>query len=101
MRSWVEGADGSGFGAAHLPYGVVTHEGGHPELAVRIGQHALSLARLQDEGLLDVDDLERLVGLVEDGCLHGSPPRTRAREEPAPGCSCRGNSLRESSGRSG
>jgi fumarylacetoacetase len=53
MRSWVQGADGSGFGAAHLPYGVVTHAGGHPELAVRIGDHALSLARLQDEGLLD------------------------------------------------
>ncbi|MFN8168143.1 MAG: fumarylacetoacetase [Candidatus Nanopelagicales bacterium] len=53
MRSWVEGADGSGYGAAHLPYGVVTHAGGHPELAVRIGDQALSLARLQDEGLLD------------------------------------------------
>jgi fumarylacetoacetase len=53
MRSWIEGADGSGYGAAHLPYGVVTHAGGHPELAVRIGHHALSLARLQDEGLLD------------------------------------------------
>ena len=53
LTSWVDGADGSVFGAAHLPYGVVTHEGGHPELAVRIGQQALSLARLQDEGLLD------------------------------------------------
>jgi fumarylacetoacetase len=53
VRSWIEGADGSGFGAAHLPYGVVTHAGGHPELAVRIGGFALSLARLQDEGLLD------------------------------------------------
>ncbi len=53
MRSWVAAADGSGFGAEHLPYGVVTHEGGHRELAVRIGDHALSLARLHDLGLLD------------------------------------------------
>ena len=53
MTSWVEGAEGSGFGPEHLPYGVVSHAGGHPELAVRIGGYALSLARLHDAGLLD------------------------------------------------
>lgn len=53
MTTWVEGAAGFGFDTDHLPYGVVTHAGGHPELAVRIGDHALSLARLQDAGLLD------------------------------------------------
>jgi fumarylacetoacetase len=51
--TWVHGADHSGFGVAHLPYGVVTHSGGHRELAVRIGDYALSLARLDDLGLLD------------------------------------------------
>ena len=53
MSTWVPGASGSGFGPAHLPYGVVSHAGGHRELAVRIGDHALSLARLHDLGLLD------------------------------------------------
>ena len=46
MSSWVRGAAESGFGPSHLPYGVVTTPGGHPELAVRIGDHAMSLARL-------------------------------------------------------
>jgi fumarylacetoacetase len=53
MSTWAGDLAGSGFGVAHLPYGVVTHAGGHPELAVRIGDAALSLARLHDLGLLD------------------------------------------------
>ena len=53
MTTWVASAEGSGYGLAHLPYGVISHAGGHRELAVRIGDQALSLARLQDAGLLE------------------------------------------------
>jgi len=51
--SWVSGAAGGGYGVEHLPYGVVSHQGGHREIAVRIGDQALSLRRLHDAGLLD------------------------------------------------
>jgi len=51
--TWVEGAAGSGYDVEHLPYGVVSHAGGHREIAVRVGDHALSLRRLHDAGLLD------------------------------------------------
>jgi fumarylacetoacetase len=51
--TWVEGAAGSGYDVEHLPYGVVSHERGHREIAVRIGDQALSLRRLHDAGLLD------------------------------------------------
>lgn len=43
--TWVPGAEGSGFGVAHLPYGVVAVDG-VPRPAVRIGDYALDLARL-------------------------------------------------------
>ena len=64
MRSWVDGADGSGFGAAHLPYGVVTTAAGTPELSVRIGSYAASLPRLHGAHLLDglLDDAARVFG---------------------------------------
>ena len=51
--TWVEGAAGSGYDVDHLPYGVVSHAGGHREIAVRIGDQALSLRRLHDAGQLD------------------------------------------------
>jgi fumarylacetoacetase len=51
--SWVPGADGSGFGIEHLPYGVVAREADSPRPAVRIGDHALELAPLAAAGLLD------------------------------------------------
>jgi len=51
--TWVEGAEDGGYGVQHLPYGVVSHERGHCEVAVRIGEQALSLRRLHDAGLLD------------------------------------------------
>ena len=51
--TWVEGAAGSGYDVEHLPYGVVSRERGHREIAVRIGDQALSLRRLHDAGLLD------------------------------------------------
>ena len=42
--SWVPGADGSGFGADHLPYGVFSVDGGTPRAGVRIGGYVLDLA---------------------------------------------------------
>jgi fumarylacetoacetase len=52
--SWVEGADGSGFGIENLPYGVVRPRAGGARPAVRIGDRALDLARLAAEGLLEL-----------------------------------------------
>lgn len=49
--SWVSGADGSGFGLAHLPYGVVeVHD--DPVPVVRIGDHVLDLRACHRAGLL-------------------------------------------------
>ncbi len=54
-RSWVEGADGSGFGLENLPFGAVAR-GDDPARparpAVRIGEHALILEPLAEAGLL-------------------------------------------------
>jgi fumarylacetoacetase len=52
MGSWVEGADGSGFGLENLPYGVVARGGGPARPAVRIGDRALILEPLAEAGLL-------------------------------------------------
>jgi fumarylacetoacetase len=55
-RSWVPGADGSGFGLDNLPLGVVRREGEPSRPAVRIGDHALPLQGLDlplAEGVLD------------------------------------------------
>jgi fumarylacetoacetase len=70
VSCWVEGADGSGFGPEHLPYGVVSHLGGQRELAVRIGDHALSLRRLHEAGLLD-DVVPHATSLFDTGSLDG------------------------------
>lgn len=51
-RSWVEGADGSGFGLENLPFGAVSRGGGPARPAVRIGGHALILEPLAEAGLL-------------------------------------------------
>jgi fumarylacetoacetase len=51
--TWVPGADGSGFGIEHLPYGVLRARGGPPRPAIRIGDRALVLAPLAATGLLD------------------------------------------------
>jgi fumarylacetoacetase len=48
---WVPGADGSGFGINHLPYGVVAVDG-RPHPAVRIGDRALDLAAAEAAGLV-------------------------------------------------
>ena len=50
--SWVEGADGSGFGLENLPFGAVARGGGPARPAVRIGDHALILEPLAEAGLL-------------------------------------------------
>ena len=61
LTSWVVGADGSGFSAEHLPYGVFAEAGaatgagagGLPRVGVRIGDHVLDLARLAQERVVD------------------------------------------------
>jgi fumarylacetoacetase len=53
QQSWVPGADGSGFGIEHLPFGVIRVAGGPPQPAVRIGDRALALAPVAAAGLLD------------------------------------------------
>jgi fumarylacetoacetase len=52
MGSWVEGADGSGFGLENLPYGAVSRGGGPARPAVRIGDQALILEALAEVGML-------------------------------------------------
>jgi fumarylacetoacetase len=51
--TWVPGADGSGFGIEHLPYGVIRARGDTGRPAVRIGDRGLVLAPLAEAGLLD------------------------------------------------
>ena len=51
--TWAPGADGSGFGIEHLPYGVIRPRGGPALPAVRIADRALVLAPLAAAGLLD------------------------------------------------
>jgi fumarylacetoacetase len=53
LTSWVPGADGSGFPAEHLPYGVFSTPGNGPRVGVHIGDRVLDLARLADDGLVD------------------------------------------------
>jgi fumarylacetoacetase len=56
LTSWVPGADGSGFPAEHLPYGVFSVDGDDPRVGVRIGDSVLDLARLAGAGVGDLDD---------------------------------------------
>jgi fumarylacetoacetase len=57
LSSWVEGADGSGFPAEHLPFGVFSVAGGAGErsVGVRIGDHVLGLAELARERVGGLD----------------------------------------------
>jgi fumarylacetoacetase len=50
LTSWVPAADGSGFPAEHLPYGVFSQGGGRPHVGARIGDHVLDLGRLAAVG---------------------------------------------------
>jgi fumarylacetoacetase len=54
LNSWVDRADGSGFPAEHLPFGVFSTPGGGPRVGVRIGDRVLDLARLTADGLVGV-----------------------------------------------
>jgi fumarylacetoacetase len=53
LRSWVPGADGSGFPAEHLPFGVFSTPGAPRRAGARVGDQVLDLARLAGDGLLD------------------------------------------------
>src|SRR5690554_7205922 len=52
QMTWVPGAADSGYGIAHLPYGVLA-AGQQRRPAVRIGDYALDLAAAEEAGLLD------------------------------------------------
>ena len=52
LTSWVDGADGSGFPAEHLPFGTFSVGGDRPRVGVRIGDQVLDMPRLADNGLL-------------------------------------------------
>jgi fumarylacetoacetase len=56
LSSWVPGADGSGFPAEHLPYGVFSVRGDKPRVGVRVGDTVLDLARLAADGAGGLDD---------------------------------------------
>jgi fumarylacetoacetase len=66
-RSWVPGADGSGFGLENLPLGIVRAPGEPPRPAVRIGDRALLLRDVDGLGLpeavLDAPVLNPLLAL--------------------------------------
>ena len=49
--SWVDGAEGSGYGVAHLPYGAFRH-GGRTRLGVRIGDWVLDLDAAERDELV-------------------------------------------------
>jgi fumarylacetoacetase len=55
LSSWVPGADGSGFPAEHLPYGVFSTGGGRPRPGVRVGGHVLDLAAAASAGVAGLD----------------------------------------------
>lgn len=68
-RSWVPGADASGFPIQSLPYGTVISDDGVEIDAVRIGDFALDLDRLAREGLLPegIDDGDPLMIALSHG----------------------------------
>jgi fumarylacetoacetase len=63
MRSWVHGADESGFGLDNLPYGLVRRAGEQPLPAVRIGDFALPLASVLDGDAFWAPTLEPFIAL--------------------------------------
>ncbi len=77
--SWVEGAEGSGFGLAHLPYGVFSRGEEPPRVGVAIGEQVLDLAAVAGGGLLDGPwfDQPRLNPFLAAGA--GAWAETRAR----------------------
>jgi fumarylacetoacetase len=53
LTSWIPGADGSGFPAEHLPYGIFSTVDEGPRVGVRIGDHVLDLVPLERKGLVE------------------------------------------------
>ena len=79
MSSWVPGADGSGFGVDHLPYGVFSRPGEEPRVGVRIADQVLDLAPVAAAEMLDVHRVfeERsLNALMAEGRLVRESVRT-------------------------
>jgi len=62
LSSWVPGADGSGFPAEHLPYGVFSAGGGDRRVGIRIGDHVLDLARLAAVGVAGLEPWAAALG---------------------------------------
>jgi fumarylacetoacetase len=60
--SWVPEAERTGYGASHLPYGVVEVDGTRRP-AVRVGMHAFDLAGAEAAGLVDAGGTLRAAGL--------------------------------------
>ncbi len=77
--SWVPGADGSGYGVDHLPYGAVVVGSGGPRPAVRIGDHALDLAAAEAAHLVDAGGAFHATTL--DRFLAAGPDRWRSVRE--------------------
>ncbi|MFI7021256.1 fumarylacetoacetase [Micromonospora sp. NPDC049900] len=50
--SWVTGAESSGYGVHHLPYGVFRVGSGEPRIGVRVGDLVLDLAGAEEAGLV-------------------------------------------------
>jgi fumarylacetoacetase len=69
VSSWVEGAAGSGYDVAHLPYGVFSRGGGAPRVGVRVGDRVLDLAPLaaaqgrEDRHVFDAGTLNPFMAL--------------------------------------
>jgi fumarylacetoacetase len=78
MESWVDGADGSGFGLENLPFGAVALGDGPARPAVRIGEHALILEPLAEAGLLGDLPAGVLAGPVLNPFLALGRPAWRA-----------------------
>jgi fumarylacetoacetase len=57
LTSWVPGADGSGFPAEHLPYGVFSVGDGAPRVGTRLGEHIVDLARLAADGVAGLHEV--------------------------------------------
>ncbi|MDX6224426.1 MAG: fumarylacetoacetase [Frankiales bacterium] len=58
MECWVEGADGSGYGVDHLPYGVFAPEGDDFRVGVRIGSSVLDLGPVLDDPMFSLPSLD-------------------------------------------
>ncbi|MPZ62956.1 MAG: fumarylacetoacetase [Propionibacteriales bacterium] len=53
MKSWVAGAEGSGYDVTHLPYGVFSSGDDEPRVGVRIGDFVVDLAPLAASEMLE------------------------------------------------